>query len=303
MKKHLLSFVSIAILALIMTSASMAKKPTRVIIIAFDGVRVDGLAAAKTPYVDALFAEGSASYATRNQMPSVTLVNFTSHLTGSGPEQHGVIDNTWTLNNIKLPPIETDADGYYPNVFAQLKKNVPGIKTAFYYTWKQVIYPHNKKYFDVEHYEKNSEFQKNCDLALQFVLDNQDSPMCVFLYDENTDHVGHVNGWMTTEYIDELEKADSEIGTFIEGLKKAGLYEDSYIFFITDHGGVDKGHGAVSKEEMIVPWAVRGPKIKKGYIIDSPHYTTSTAVDILRIFKVKDVPACWIGKQTSEIFK
>ena len=81
-------------------------------------------------------------------MPSVTLPNWTSHLTGSGPELHGVVDNSWTIDKFKLPAIETDSDGYYPSVFKVLKDKKEGIKTAFYYNWPNLIYPYNQKYLD-----------------------------------------------------------------------------------------------------------------------------------------------------------
>ena len=64
-------------------------------------------------------------------MPSVTLPNWTSHLTGSGPELHGVVDNSWTIDKFKLPAVETDSDGYYSSVFKVLKDKKEGIKTAF----------------------------------------------------------------------------------------------------------------------------------------------------------------------------
>ena len=51
-------------------------------------------------------AEGSLSLDTRVVMPSVTLPNWISHLCGSGPEQHGVVDNSWEISNFVLPAIE-----------------------------------------------------------------------------------------------------------------------------------------------------------------------------------------------------
>lgn len=69
-------------------------------------------------------AEGILSLNTRNVMPSVTLPNWTSHLTGSGPEQHGVVGNDWVISKHVLPAIETDAKGYYPSVFKVLKDQV-----------------------------------------------------------------------------------------------------------------------------------------------------------------------------------
>ena len=74
-------------------------------------------------------AEGSLSLDTRVVMPSVTLPNWTSHLCGSGPEQHGVVDNSWEISKFVLPAIETDSKGYYPSVFKVLKEALPQAKT------------------------------------------------------------------------------------------------------------------------------------------------------------------------------
>ena len=281
-------------------------KPVHVIIFALDGIRVDGLQQAKTPALDALFADGAASYITRDQMPSITLVNFTSHLTGSGPEQHGVVDNKWTLDNIKLPPVVADEDGYYPGIFKMLKDNVPGVKTGFYWNWQALINTHNQKYIDDLQFMKaeSREYASNYDKCYDFLLENKGKSTFQFMYDVSTDHAGHKIGWMTPEYISAVEVCDSLIGNLIGRIKDAGLYEETYMFFITDHGGIEKHHGKVSKEEMIIPWAMKGPSVKKGYVISSPHYTTCTAVNVMHIFGLdKKVPDYWIGKQTKEAFK
>ena len=110
-------------------------KGKRVLLIGLDGICVDGLVKARTPRLDALLAEGVVSMSTRVVMPSVTLPNWTSHLTGSGPEQHGVVDNGWTKEKFVLPAVARDADGYYPSVFKVLKEARPDAKTAFYYNW------------------------------------------------------------------------------------------------------------------------------------------------------------------------
>ena len=57
------------------------------IMIALDGISVEGFQKAATPNLDALLKQGALSLTTRVVMPSVTLPNWTSHLTGSGPEQ------------------------------------------------------------------------------------------------------------------------------------------------------------------------------------------------------------------------
>ena len=287
---------------LLLTSLTISAKPKRVIMIALDGISVEGYQKANTPNLDALMAEGAFSLTTRVEMPSVTLPNWTSHLTGSGPEQHGVVNNGWKIDKFVLPAVETDTDGYYPSVFTILKEEMSEIKTAFYYNWINLFYPYNKKYFDEVSYLEKDEYIPNYQKAINFIARNQDKPTVVFLYSVHTDHAGHRHKWMSPEYIHSIEEADVQIGKFINEMKEKGLYKDTHFMFLSDHGGINNGHGGVTTNEMIVPWGITGPKIKKGFKIEEPNNTVNTASVILRLFKIKQ-PLSWTGEVPESIFK
>ena len=279
-----------------------APKAKRGVLIALDGISVEGFQKANTPNLDALLKEGVLSIQTRVVMPSVTLPNWTSHLTGSGPEQHGIVDNGWEINKKKFPSVETDADGYYPSVFKVLKDKVNRMKTAFYYNWINLFHPHNKAYFDEVSYLENDAYLPNYDKAFEFIVENRKQPTLVFLYSVHTDHAGHNHKWMSPEYIKSIEEADVEIGKFIEKMKKEELYESTHFMFLSDHGGINYGHGGMSMNEMIVPWGITGPSIKKDFKMEEPNNTVNTASVILRLFKV-DQPLSWIGEVPKSIFK
>lgn len=279
-----------------------AHSPKRVVIIALDGISVEGFKTAETPNIDALLSDGVLSLDTRVVMPSVTLPNWTSHLTGSGPEQHGVFNNDWTLEKSQYPLPVKDDDGYYPSVFTVLKQNVKGMKTAFYYNWINLFYPYNEKYFDEVSFLENDAYKENYEKAFEFCVKNKKNPTLVFLYSVHTDHAGHGYKWMSEQYISSIEKADVEIGNFIEKMKAAGLFDDTYFMFVSDHGGINNGHGGVSHHEMIVPWGITGPKVCQGVIMDEPNNTVNTSAVLLHIFKVEQ-PAAWIGKVPKSVFK
>lgn len=277
-------------------------KAKRVLLISLDGICVEGFKQAETPHLDKLLAGGVVSETTRVVMPSVTLPNWTSHLTGSGPEQHGVTDNGWTLDKHKLPGISKDAEGYYPSVFAVLKEKMPQIKTAFYYNWEPLFYPYNPKCLDEANYLENDAYVPNYEKAFDFMDKNRQAPALVFLYSVHTDHAGHKYKWMSPEYIRSIEEADAEIGKLLEKMRQADLYDDTHFFFLTDHGGIGRGHGGVSTHEMIVPWGIAGPGIAEGVKMEEANNTVNTAAVILSLFGV-DKPDAWTGEVPETIFK
>lgn len=275
----------------------------RVIIIGLDGFGSEGFKGSKHPNIDKLFDDGVLSLTTRPVMPSVTLPNWTSHLTGSGPEEHGIVNNNWTLQNHELTPIDTDKDGYYPSIFKLLKEQVKNVKTAYYYNWAELINSMNKKYMDEISFQYNDGYDSNYNKVYDFIVKNKQQPEFIFLYSVHTDHAGHEYGWMSPQYITAIGSADSAIGVFIDKLKAADLYNDTYFLLITDHGGKDKGHGGTSMQEMQVPWAITGPTIQKAGLTDFYNSNKNTALVVAKIFGVQSIPQSWTGIVPQEIFK
>lgn len=290
------------LLALLLISGSL--KAQRVVVIGLDGFSTEGFKAAKHPNIDQLFANGVLTLSNRPVMPSVTLPNWTSHLTGQGPEEHGITSNKWTLKNRSLLPLETDQDGYSPSIFKLLKEKKENVKTAFYYNWAELINPINKKYLDEVSFEENDRYQDNYAKALDFISKNKKNPSLVFLYSVHTDHAGHSHNWMSAEYIAAIEEADQAIGAFLSKLKSQDLYEDTYFLLITDHGGIGNGHGGVTMNEMQTPWAITGKKIRNLGVTDSFFSSNrNTSLVLAKIFGIADLPKSWTGTAPKEIFK
>ncbi len=288
-----------SVLCLLLMGSSVVfsqKMKKRVVIIGLDGYSVPGYQKARHPHLDTLFSKGIFSLTTRPVMPSVTMPNWTSHLTGAGPEEHGVTSNDWNLNKHSLKAIDADADGYFPSIFKLVKDQVPGIQTAFYYNWANLIKPFNQKYLDDVFFEQNDGYDSSYQRALDFIKMNQQYPQLIFLYSVHTDHAGHNHKWMSPQYIQALEDADLALGQFVQQLKQAGLFEDTYFLFITDHGGhPETGHGGLSMEEMLVPWALTGPKIKQMRSAGFYNSNKNTAVVIAKLLGIKNLPKSWTG--------
>ena len=277
-----------------------AQDSTRVLLVALDGICTEGYKKANTPNLDALMAEGAYCFNTRNVIPSVTLPNWTSMLCGSGPERHGVVSNAWTANNFELQAVQRNRNGYYPSIFQALKESLPEVKTAFYYNWKELVNAFDTTYMDEKIYLANDAYVPNYERAFDFMCENRQVPTFVFLYDVHTDHAGHASEWMSDPYIRSIEEADEQIGKLFDKMKEAGLYESTYIFFVTDHGGVGYGHGGYSQAEMSIPFAIRGKGVRTGEIKEQ-NFTVNTASTIARIFGIEQ-PQVWSGQVLESIF-
>jgi len=293
-----------SLLLFLFVATCMKVDAQRVVIIGIDGFSTEGFKGSKHPNIDQLFEKGLITLGSRPVLPSVTLPNWTSHLTGQGPEEHGITANNWTLAKHPLQAIETDIDGYTPSIFKVLKDKKPGSKTAFYYNWAELINPINKKYLDEVSFEENDKYQNNYAKALKFISENRNDPTLVFLYSVHVDHAGHGNGWMSPEYISAIEEVDGEIGRFIHQLKEQQLYEDSYFLLLSDHGGIAKGHGGVTMNEMQVPFGITGRKIKNLGVTDIFFNSNrNTSWILARLFGLKAIPRSWTGLAPTEIFR
>ncbi|WP_336828427.1 alkaline phosphatase family protein [Sphingobacterium multivorum] len=292
------------LLILLFIAICGAVNAQRIVIIGLDGFSSEGFRGSKHPNIDKLFEKGLLTLSSRPVLPSVTLPNWTSHLTGQGPEEHGITANNWTLDNRPLQALEVDQEGYSPSIFKLVKEQKPNAKTAFYYNWAELINPINKKYLDEVSFEQDDKYEKNYAKALKFIGDNKDNPLLVFLYSVHTDHAGHGHGWMSPEYIASIEEADVAIGNFIQTLKAQNLYEDSYFLLLTDHGGIKKGHGGTSMNEMQIPFGITGKKIKNlGMTNAFFNSNRNTSWILARLFGLKNLPKSWSGIAPTEIFK
>ncbi len=163
----------------------------------------------------------------------------------------------------------------------------------------------NKKYFDEFAFEEKDAYTQNYEKAINFMDANRKDPTLVFLYSVHTDHAGHGFGWMSPEYIAAVEKADVAVGDLIKALKAKDLFKNTHFLLITDHGGINKGHGGTSMREMQVPWAAVGPKIKKLGLTDFYNSNKNTALVVARLFDIKEdkLPKSWTGVAPKVIFK
>ncbi len=86
---------------------------------------------------------------------------------------------------------------------------------------------------------------------------------------DNPDHVGRM--WMDMILrliMQKLKELDGYVGRIVDAIKEAGIYDNSIIIVTADHGGINKGHGGKTMQEMETPFIIAGKNVKKGGIFD-----------------------------------
>jgi hypothetical protein len=280
------------------TSSVKAPEAERVLIIGIDNLGTDALQFARTPNLNALIREGALSLKARGVMPTVSQPNWCSMLTGAGPEQHGVTSNAWLQDNATIEPTARDSAGYFPSIFSELRNQRPDSKTAVFYDWQGLTNILNPNVMNI--FLKTKDYKQTIEMAIPYIVKNK--PTLALVYIGQPDFTGHDFGFDSEEYYRAVEDADKEIGRLIDALKKAGLYADTHIFVITDHGGLGREHGGESMTELQVPWLLVGPGVLKNRLIEQPINTYDTASTIALLLRLKQ-PYVWIGRPVLGAFE
>ena len=114
--------------------------------------------------------------------------------------------------------------------------------------------------------------------------------------------MGHADGHDTPEYYNMLKVLDGYIAQIVEAVKEAGILDDTIFIVTSDHGGLKKGHGGKTMQEMETAFIISGKGIKKGYEFTDSMMQFDTAATIAHIFNLKQ-PQVWIGRPMVQVFK
>ncbi len=255
--------------------------------ISIDGVRPDAIPLANTPNLDHLIATGASTMKAQSSMPTITLPCHTTTFFSVPATRHGVISNDWRP---MARPVESIFDVAYKN----------GRKTAAFHCWgmfQNLSHPDNISMQTIRHYVDYGadvdRWVKN-DAVRYFENETADFTFIYFLM---TDNIGHKFGWLSPEYLAELERVDGYIGEVIEALP-----DSMTIIIHADHGGHERTHGTDMPEDMTVPWIINGPSVKEGYTIETTVTILDTAPTVAHLLGVPPSPD-WEGTAVLEAFK
>jgi arylsulfatase A-like enzyme len=146
----------------------------------------------------------------------------------------------------------------------------------------------------------NYEIQENEPSAVQDKLSTTATTPTLTMRAEYAERDWRINRWI---YQRLTERVDGEIGRILDGLKEAGLEDDTLIIFTSDHGNMDASHHLASKglfyeESVGVPFLMKYKGVIPPGQADNEHFV-STGLDILPTicdYAGIDIPEHLLGK-------
>lgn len=288
------------VLAVCFTTVGYAKEKgvkgvKHVVLIGLDGWGAYSMPKADMPTVKTLMKDGSYTLESRSILPSASACNWASMIMGAGPELHGF--TTWGSTKPDLPSRVLTHYGLFPSVIGLLRDQKPNSEIGYIYEWGGMAYLCEKE--AVNHFveTKAGETAKN---AADYIKAKK--PTFTMIAFDQPDGVGHGDGHGTDAYYKKLQELDGDIAQIVSAVKEAGIYDNTIFIVTADHGGINKGHGGKTMQEMQVPFIVCGKGVKAGHQITSSVMMFDTAATIAHIFGLER-PQVWIARPVTEVFK
>ena len=293
-------FIALAVACLFSVPCNAKGKAKHVVFIGLDGWGSYSAPKADIPHIKQLMADGSYTLEKRTVLPSTSAVNWASMFMGAGPELHGYTQ--WGSKTPELPSRVLNQHGIFPTIFQLLRDARPEAEIGCLYEWDGIKYLVDT--LALSHYAQAPDYNKHpealCGMAEKYIKEKQ--PTLLAICFDNPDHVGHQAGHNTPEYYSKLKELDGYVSRIIQAVTEAGMLKETIFIVTADHGGIEKGHGGKTMQEMQTPFIISGKNIKKEGEFHESMMQYDVASTIAHIFGLKQ-PQVWIGRPMLQVFK
>lgn len=281
-------------------SGQAAEKAKHVVLIGLDGWGAYSVSKAEIPNIRKMMNEGCYTLKKRSALPSSSAINWASMFMGAGPELHGYTQ--WGSKVPELPSREVTENGIFPTIFYLLHKARPEAEIGCLYEWEGIKYLADTLALD--YHAQAPDYNKHpealCGMAEKYIKEK--TPVLLAVCFDNPDHVGHAAGHDTPEYYAKLNELDTYVARIVQAVKDAGMFDNTIFIITADHGGINKGHGGKTMQEMETPFIICGKNVKKGGEFSESMMQYDVASTIAYIFGFKQ-PQVWIGRPMKQVFK
>jgi len=226
---------------------SAASKIQHVIVITYDGMRGDAVAAAPMPNLMEMMRNGAYTTTARTINYSVTLPAHASLFSGLCQSKHGV---DWDVT--------TYYKGYAKGVDIWDEAHAAGLRTVMIVNkekLRQLAEPETTDVFQIVYGVETTIMKAAIEqIPLGFNL--------MFIHFGSPDNRGHKYGWMSDSYLKALRDGDNALGLLLPALDQYGIRDSTLIIVTSDHGGHGRNHIGTTIEDLLIPWVIYGPGIQ-----------------------------------------
>jgi len=242
-------------------AAAPATRRPLVILVSIDGFRPDYLQRGHTPTLAALAADGVRAKAMQPVFPTLTFPNHYTLVTGLYPDHHGIVNNRFTNPDTGAAFVFKDryttADptwwGGEPIWITAQKQ---GLRTAtMFWPGSDVaisgVRPDHWLYYD-----GSMSSSERVDHLLHWIdLPAAQRAQFYTLYFDAVDHASHSHGPPSPQVDAALAEVDDALGRLVAGLRARGLYDDTDLVIVSDHGGATTSKALRTYLDDVVPLA------------------------------------------------
>ena len=297
MKRVVFALATVAMCGCMCERSCEARKAPlakHVVLIGVDGLGARWIPWDSMPNLKAL-RDGGLYAVGRDTFPTSSAINWATAFFGTVTEIHGY--RNWNSTKPDVPPPESALrDGRLPCVFSEIRRQDPSAYTTSLYTWNGISYCQNTNAASfVKVFGGKAEYPMRdrgvIDEGVK-LLDRK--PKLALFYQGQVDSAGHKHGWGSEQFTNACVRVDENIGSIVEGIKRSGMWEDTVVMLVADHGGEGKSHGMANLNALEIPFLVSGPSVK-GMRLRGPVMLADTAPTIVDILGYRP-PECWRGR-------
>ncbi|MBA6254231.1 MAG: ectonucleotide pyrophosphatase/phosphodiesterase family protein 5 [Colwellia sp.] len=299
-------------------SLGMASNPNPkpyVLLISLDGFRWDYVDKYQPTFLSQFAKESAHLTSLRPTFPTKTFPNHLSIVTGSYPENHGIVSNRFYARDLNKTYSIRDSEAvtnpdFYLRKPLWIIAEEQNMRTANYF-WPSSeaaiagIYPsHFKKY------DHNASHQERIDGVLNwYQLPSSERPQLITTYFHDIDSAGHGFGQDSPELIAAINRVDSTIREMVE--KVRALDFEVNIIIVSDHGMADY---PAKNYEYLPNWLNEEYKVLATnpitLIYDEGKSTRTLAQTVARLnqqakhykcYQYQDIPAKFNASKSSRI--
>ncbi len=278
----------------------MKNPPKHVILIGLDGMSANSIKnGVAMPNYRSMMKRGAYTLKNRSVLPSSSAANWASIFMGASPELHGF--NTWGSQKPDFASRQLTENNLFPDIFYLIRQVNPKAELGHIYEWGGMYYLADNK--SIDNIRQASLSGINIKSAVAPAVDyiKAEKPnFCAIIFDQ-PDGAGHSDGWESDGYYNMLNHLDNALQAIVDAVEEAGMMDETVFVLVSDHGGIDKGHGGPTLDEMETPLVFCGKGIKSDFEIPESTMVYDIASTIGYIFGVVQ-PQVWIGRPIMSVF-